>query len=103
MSGASANIGVQDISYNQGLDDTGKYVEIKAIKLELGTEQTLAHQENGAWVLNSVPKYEEQLILCQTSTIDLNDAYANKTLETTDRFIVLDTGNVTLADQTWSA
>ena len=65
VSGASANIGVQDISYNQGLDDTGKYIEIKAIKLELGTEQTLAHQENGAWVLNEIPDYGRELYECQ--------------------------------------
>ena len=39
---------------------------IKAIKLELGTEQTLAHQdENGNWVLNEIPDYGEQLARCQ--------------------------------------
>ena len=65
VSGASANIGVQDISYNQGLDDTGKYIEIKAIKLELGTEQTLAHRENGAWVLNEIPDYWKEISTCQ--------------------------------------
>ena len=65
VSGASANIGVQDISYNQGLDDTGKYIEIKAMKLELGSEQTLAHLENGAWVLNEIPDYWDELYKCQ--------------------------------------
>lgn len=38
---------------------------IKAVKLELGTEQTLAHQENGVWVLNEIPDYGEQLRRCQ--------------------------------------
>lgn len=38
---------------------------IKAVKLELGTQQTLAHQENGAWVLNEIPDYGEQLRRCQ--------------------------------------
>ena len=39
---------------------------IKAMKLELGTHQTLAHQdENGNWVLNEIPDYGEQLARCQ--------------------------------------
>ena len=39
---------------------------IKAIKLELGTQQTLAHQENGSWVLNDpAPNYAEELAKCQ--------------------------------------
>ena len=36
-----------------------------AAKLELGSQQTLAHQENGAWVLNEIPDYGEQLRRCQ--------------------------------------
>ena len=54
----------------------------KAVKLELGTEQTLAHQENGAWVLNEISDYEAELIKCQTSTADSSDTYANKSLAT---------------------
>lgn len=39
---------------------------ILAIKLELGTQQTLAHQdENGVWQLNEIPDYGEQLARCQ--------------------------------------
>lgn len=38
---------------------------IIAIKLELGSTQTLAHKENGVWVLNEVPDYGEQLRRCQ--------------------------------------
>ena len=38
---------------------------IKAVKLELGTQQTLAHQENGVWGLNEIPDYGEQLRRCQ--------------------------------------
>ena len=45
---------------------------IKAIKLELGTQQTLAHQENGAWVLNEIPKFGEQLAACQRHLIPLS-------------------------------
>lgn len=35
-----------------------------AVKLELGSEQTLAHQENGVWVLNEIPDYGEELRKC---------------------------------------
>ena len=38
---------------------------IFAAKLELGSQQTLAHQENGVWVLNEIPDYGEQLRRCQ--------------------------------------
>lgn len=38
---------------------------IKAVKLELGTEQTLAHQENGQWVLNEIPDYGQELAKCR--------------------------------------
>lgn len=39
--------------------------DIVAVKLELGSQQTLAHQENGVWVLNEIPDYGEQLRRCQ--------------------------------------
>lgn len=39
-------------------------VKIKAAKLELGDTQTLAHKENGVWVLNEIPDYGEQLRRC---------------------------------------
>ena len=39
---------------------------ILAVKLELGSEQTLAHQDaDGNWVLNEIPDYAEQLLKCQ--------------------------------------
>lgn len=40
-------------------------VTVIAIKLELGPTQTLAHLENGNWVLNEIPDYGEQLRKCQ--------------------------------------
>lgn len=40
-------------------------VKIKAVKLELGSTQTLAHKENGVWVLNEIPDFGEQLRRCQ--------------------------------------
>lgn len=36
-----------------------------AVKLELGDTQTLAHKENGVWVLNEIPDFGEQLRRCQ--------------------------------------
>ena len=54
---------------------------IIAVKLELGSQQTLAHQENGVWVLNEIPDYGEQLARCQRyfqlySSADLRPAKA---------------------------
>lgn len=38
----------------------------KAVKLELGDTQTLAHQDaDGNWVLNEIPDYNQQLLRCQ--------------------------------------
>lgn len=37
-----------------GVDGTIKFV---AMKMELGDQQTLAHLENGVWVLNEIPDY----------------------------------------------
>lgn len=45
---------------------------VQAVKLELGSQQTLAHQdENGNWVLNEIPDYGEQLRRCQRYFIRL--------------------------------
>lgn len=46
-------------------DSAGNPINLKAAKLELGSQQTLAHQENGNWVLNEIPDYGEQLARCQ--------------------------------------
>ena len=43
----------------------GATFTVKAVKLELGSQQTLAHQENGVWVLNEIPKIGDQLAECQ--------------------------------------
>lgn len=54
-------------------------IDIKAVKLELGSQQTLAHQdENGNWVLNDPPPDKNmELLKCCMSTADPNDTYAN--------------------------
>lgn len=38
---------------------------ILAAKLELGSQQTLAHQEYGKWVLNEIPDFGTELMKCQ--------------------------------------
>lgn len=43
----------------------GSDVTVSACKLEFGDHQTLAHQENGVWVLNEIPNYAEELAKCQ--------------------------------------
>lgn len=60
--------GIVNASYDSSsktfyLNGTGQ--TFVAAKLELGTQQTLAHQENGNWVLNEIPDYGEQLRRCQ--------------------------------------
>lgn len=57
------------ISFNQvviqSIGSSAGDFSLKAVKLELGSQQTLAHQENGNWVLNEIPDYGEQLRRCQ--------------------------------------
>ena len=40
-------------------------VKIQAVKLELGSEQTLVHQEGGQLVLNEIPNWADELTKCQ--------------------------------------
>ena len=51
-------------SANKTVTVTAAGKKLVAVKLELGTEQTLAHQENGVWVLNEIPDYGEELTKC---------------------------------------
>ena len=44
--------------------DTAKRT-IKAVKLERGPVQTLAHKEGSAWVLNEIPDYGMEMLKCQ--------------------------------------
>ncbi len=44
--------------------ETNAELEVYAVKLEVGSYQTLAHQENGVWVLNELPDYGEELLRC---------------------------------------
>lgn len=65
----------------------GNSISIVAVKLELGTQQTLARKDAaGKWVLNELPNYHEQLLRCSVSRADKNDTYANK--------VIIHTGNM---------
>lgn len=52
-------------------------VSILAAKLELGSTQTLAHLENGNWVLNEIPVYSDQLARCQRYMLQLVNTIDN--------------------------
>lgn len=67
--------------YIKKLSDTLTQVEIntvlanekiRAVGLELGSQQTLAHKEYGVWVLNEIPKFGDQLVGCQRYAVELN-------------------------------
>lgn len=45
--------------------DANSPLTVLAVKLELGSTQTLAHREGDRWVMNEVPEYGEQLRRCQ--------------------------------------
>lgn len=70
--------------------------KLQAAKVELGSQQTLCHNEgtaaNPVWVLNEIPNYEAELIKCQTSTADSTDTYANKTLATEQQLAYVESG-----------
>jgi len=84
---------------------SGNDLTVVAIKLELGTEQTLCHNEgtdaNPVWVLNDVPDYEYELYRCMTSTADSSDTYANKTLATGQELAYVENG--TTASRAYAA
>ena len=67
--------------YIKKLSDTLTQVEInttlanekvRAVGLELGSQQTLAHKEYGDWVLNEIPKIGDQLAECQRYCVAFN-------------------------------
>lgn len=71
---SASGISIYIISAAQSADGYAKFgvifgaenASIIAAKLELGSQQTLAHQDaDGNWVLNEIPDYGEQLARCQ--------------------------------------
>lgn len=66
--------------YNWAIDGNTPFflqagnVKIAAHKLEIGSKQTLAHQdEDGKWVLNEIPNYAEELAKCQRYFVRLKN------------------------------
>lgn len=59
------------------LASSAENVSILAAKLELGPTQTLAHLENGNWVLNEIPVYSDQLARCQRYMLQLVNTIDN--------------------------
>lgn len=66
--------------------------KLVAVKLEMDPQQTLAHQEDGVWVLNEIPDYGEELTKCMrylqvlaapydTSGNGVAIGYANNTVD----------------------
>lgn len=76
--GTDDDISGLKVSSNSFKFSIGSYdnvYKIIAVGLELGSQQTLAHQENGVWVLNEIPKFGDQLAECQRYYIE-GDAIA---------------------------
>lgn len=52
-------------------------VTLIAAKLELGFRSTLAHLENGQWVLNDLPNFQQELAKCQRYQVLLGSLTGN--------------------------
>ena len=61
----SFDTSISKYKFALGRFDTTGEMTIIAAKLELGSSQTLAHKENGQWVLNEIPNYAEELAKCR--------------------------------------
>lgn len=74
-------------------EKAGERIAIRAVKLELGSQQTLCHKEYGEWVQNEIPDFGTELLKCQryyyrvhyTQYQTINMAYE----DTTYAFIML--------------
>ena len=70
--------------------------KLQAMKLELGSVQTLARQENGVWVLNDPPPDKGvELLKCMTSTASPSDTYTNKLVGTTQMKLLWENASLT--------
>lgn len=69
---ANATIGFNQVVI-QPLGSSAGDFSLKAVKLELGSQQTLAHKEDGVWVLNEIPRFSDQLVVCQRYLIPINN------------------------------
>lgn len=66
---------VSSNSFKFSIGSYDNVYKIVAVGLELGSQQTLAHKENGVWVLNEIPNFGDQLAECQRYYIE-GDAIA---------------------------
>lgn len=57
----------------------GSKFSLQAAMAELGDTQTLAHQENGEWVLNVFPDYATELAKCQAYLLPIRDYTRTRT------------------------
>lgn len=73
---ADATIDTNEIVVRSLGSGAGNF-SLKAIKLEIGPTQTLAHREGDKWALNEVPVYGEQLRRCQRYFVRINNVYAS--------------------------
>lgn len=51
----------------------GSSALVKAVKLETGTNQTLAHKEGEVWELNEIPNYAEQCLICEQYSLNTGE------------------------------
>lgn len=69
------------IRTNPDADSPLTEIAVKAIKLELGSKQTLAHKDtDGKWVLNEIPNYSTELAKCQRYLVPLASDLAASTI-----------------------
>lgn len=66
---------------------SGNSIKIKAVKLELGDVQTLAHMSGGQWVLNEIPNPTLELLKCQRFYLPLGDGSANRATAVSTNYI----------------
>lgn len=54
----------------------GSTITLVAAKVELGTQQTLAHQDDDVWTLNELPNHADQIARCQRFYRRSNSSFA---------------------------
>lgn len=64
----------QDYDISIQRNTAGATFTVKAVKLEFGSQQTLAHKEGGVWMLNEIPKFGDQLAECQRHAVRIGKA-----------------------------
>ena len=73
--GAGCGLYLNDggICYAQVGQTVDHELEIIAVYLEVGEEQTFVRKKNNNWVLNTVPNFQEEQLKCATSKLDSLD------------------------------